>query len=157
MRVHIIEDDEDLTSSASASSPDASAVGGHRAHPTSARPVSPTPSGQEEEGDGSAVTTTTTTTTHLDAQRSFLLFFKLCVLYLVRTKRTALQRRLRVLVLRCTRENRQTTKDDDDDAPLRVVLRREMRTLLGEFHWHQIHRLLRGYCTTKKIVLKQQG
>ena len=88
----------------------------------------------------------------MDEQQSFLLSFKICVLYLVRTKQTSLQKRLRALVVRCTHENRKASSDAE---PLRQVLRREMHALLGDANWNQAERILRGYCAMKNIVLTE--
>eukprot|EP00977_Amphora_coffeiformis_P028575 scaffold36153_cov260-Amphora_coffeaeformis.AAC.1 len=75
---------------------------------------------------------------------------KICFLYIARTEQKDLHSRIRALVNHSTAQNR---KGNPDFTPLQVVVRRKLRTLLGEENWTKTQHILHKYCEARNVVL----
>ena len=93
---------------------------------------------------------------YLNAQQSFLLKVKVCMLFLAKLEENdkRLRSQVKFLVNYCTAQNRQ---GNPAYRPLQPVLSRKLQDLLGPLHWHKIHLLLLTYCEKRRLVLPDEA
>jgi hypothetical protein len=83
----------------------------------------------------------------LRQQRIILtLFIKILLKHLSESGETVLYQKVRILIFTCTRRHRLR---DPHFSPLEDVLRRNLRRLVGEYHWQRARMLQRAYVERK--------
>lgn len=84
----------------------------------------------------------------LNDDQAFLLFLKICFLYISRINDRPLVLRIKAIVNKCTSENR---RGNPEFSPLRKVVQIRLRVALGKMRWAKVQYVMQSFCNSRGI------